>query len=75
MLLRTKAMVWLGGISFELYLIHMPLLRVINSLALQFDYHLTRPTLFLVFCLALLPSSFAVKLMFVDKISKGRKRG
>lgn len=75
MLLRTKAMVWLGGISFELYLIHMPLLRVINSLALQFDYHLTRPTLFLVFCLALLPSSIAVKLMFVDKISKGRKRG
>ena len=32
LLLQNKSMVWLGNISFDIYIIHMPVLRIFNSI-------------------------------------------
>lgn len=34
-MLQRKIMVWLGNISFELYIMHGPVLRIFNSISLQ----------------------------------------
>ena len=59
-ILHHPVMLWLGGISFEIYLLHMPVIRVVNSLCSSLG--ITNPILpYTIMAVALLSFSYLAK--------------
>ena len=60
--LQSRQMLWLGGLSFEVYLLHMPLLRIQNSLWNSLQLEQDTILHIFVFILLLILSSHSVKM-------------
>ena len=60
--LQSRQMLWLGGLSFEIYLLHMPLLRIQNSLWNSLQLEQDTILHIFVFILLLILSSHSVKM-------------
>jgi len=66
--LRSKAMMWLGSISFEFYMVHMTVLRLAGSALRGIGSDPASPLLLLVTLPATVLTAFITKKYFVDKI-------
>lgn len=67
-LFHSRAMMFLGSISFEIYLIHMFFVPTMRSIAFKLGYFEAGPLALLLLVTVIIPTSYIAKKYFVDKI-------